>query len=191
MKYPILFSLFVLVGSSASAFAQSSGQSATVNIGVIEQAESIELQSSGGSAGGAAVGAVIGYNLGSGKSKSKRRRRAVIGGVIGSAAASSGTTPGMQYTVKLDNGSTVVVISDQIQLRVGDCVSVEEASSMTNIRQQDPAACNPEVKEAIADLQDELIEDADECAQVKQELLAAKTIDEVELATAKSRILCN
>jgi hypothetical protein len=36
-----------------------------------------------------------------------------------------------------------------------------------------------------------LVEDAEECAQVKQDLLAAKTTEEVEIATAKARILCN
>jgi len=36
-----------------------------------------------------------------------------------------------------------------------------------------------------------LAEDADECAQVKQELLDAKTVEEVEIATAKAKILCN
>ena len=146
-----------------------------------------------GKSGGAGTvaGAAIGYNVGSGKSSSKKRRHAIIGGAIGGAAGSSGTTPGMQYTVKFADGSSAIVVSDQVQLRVGDCVSVEEARSMTNIREQDPAACNPEVEEAVTDLQDELLEDAEECAQVKQELLDAKTTEEVEVATAKARILCN
>ncbi len=43
----------------------------------------------------------------------------------------------------------------------------------------------------MADLQDELVEDATECAQVKQELLDAKTTEAIEIATAKARILCN
>ena len=59
---------------------------------------------------------------------------------------------------------------------------------MTNIREQDAAACNPEIKEALTELQDELAEDATECAQVKQELLDAKTTEAVETATAKARL---
>ena len=137
------------------------------------------------------VGAAVGYNIGSGKSSSRKRRNAVIGGAIGSKAGSSGTTPGMQYTVKMGDDSLIAIVSDQLGLKVGDCVSVEQSGNSTNIRQQDPAACNPAVKEAVADLQDEMIEDANECAQVKQELLDAKTVEEVEVATAKARILCN
>ena len=168
------------------------GESATVKIGVVDKAESVTLQNTGESSGaGAVAGAVIGYNAGSGHSSSKKRRRAMICGSIGAAAGASGTTPGMEYTVKMDDGSTTIIISDQVHLKAGDCVSVEQVKDMTNIREQDPAACNPEVKEALTDLQDELVEDADECAQVKQELLDAKTTEAVEIATAKARILCN
>ena len=192
MKSPILFFLFVLAVSSMSALAQSSGQSATVRMGVVDKAESVTLQNTGDDAGkGAVLGAAIGYNAGSGNSHSTKRRRAVIGGAIGAAAGSSGTDPGMQYTVKLDDGSTTIIVSDQVHIKAGDCVSVEQVKDMTNIREQDPAACNPEVKEAVADLQDELVEDATECAQVKQELLQAETTEAVEIATAKARILCN
>jgi outer membrane lipoprotein SlyB len=193
----VMKSIFLTIGcavaiGTAPVFAQSSGQSVSVRIGVIDKAEAVTLQNTGTDAGkGALVGGAIGYNLGSGKSSSKKRRHAVIGGALGAAAGRSGTAPGMEYTVKLDDGSTVVVISDQVHLKAGDCVSIEQARTLTNIREQDPAACNPEVREALADLQDELAEDADECAQVKQELLAATTIEAVEIATAKARILCN
>ena len=190
MKYLTFLFLFVIVAANTPALAQKSGQSTTVNIGVVEQAAQVTLESSS-SAGGAVVGAVVGYNIGGGKSKSRRRRNAVIGGAIGSRAGSSGTSPGMQYTVKIGDGSAIVVVSDQLEIKVGDCVSVEQVGDSANIRRQDPAACNPAVKEAVSDLQDELIEDANECALVKQELLAAKTIDEIEIATAKARILCN
>ncbi|MCP4471874.1 MAG: hypothetical protein GY815_14535 [Gammaproteobacteria bacterium] len=192
MKHMLTIALLLLLAAGAPALAQSSGQGARVTIGVVEKAESVTLQNTGQSgAGGTVAGAAIGYNLGSGNSSSQRRRRAIIGGAVGGAIGSSGTTPGMQYTVKFADGSLAVVVSDQVHLRVGDCVSVEEARSMTNIREQDPVACNPEVEEAITELQDELSEEADKCALAKQELLDATTIEEVEVATAKSRILCN
>ncbi len=193
MKTIILLSILTLMSINFSAYAQSSGQSATVKIGMVEDTESVTLRYSGRNSGkGAVLGATIGYNAGSGHSGSKKRRRAMIGGSIGSAAGASGSeAPGMQYTVKFDDGTMMLVISDQTHIKTGDCVSVEQAGEMTNIREQDPAACNPEVKEALSDLQDELVEDADECAQVKEELVAAKTTEEVELATAKARILCN
>lgn len=189
MKNLLLIFMLVAAAASIPVLAQSSGQSATINIGVVENAEKVTLQSSG-SGTGALVGAAVGYNIGSGKSKSRKRRNAVIGGAIGSRASSK-TYPGMQYSVKIGDGSMIVVISDQLELKVGDCVSVEQVKDTANIRRQDPVACDPSAKKAVAELQDELIEDANECAAVKQELLDAKTIEEVEVATAKSRILCN
>jgi len=192
MKHLTIIPFLLLMATTTSAFAQSSGQSARVTMGVVDKAEAVTLQDTGeDAAAGAVVGGVIGYNLGSGKSSSKKRRHAIIGGAIGANAGRSGTTPGMRYTVKFADGSSAIVISDQVHIKAGDCVSVEEARGMTNIREQDAAACNPELEEAIADLQDELVEEADECAQVKQELVDAKTIEEVEIATAKARILCN
>jgi len=145
MKYLFTLPFLALIAVATSAFAQSSGQSARVTMGVVEKAESVTLQNTGESgAVGTVAGAAIGYNTGSGKSSSKKRRHAIIGGAIGGAVGSSGTTPGMQYSVKFADGSSAIVVSDQVQLKVGDCVSVEESRGMTNIREQDPAACNPE-----------------------------------------------
>jgi len=109
----------------------------------------------------------------------------------GAAVASSGRSEGMQYTVQVADGSAIVVVSDQTQIQVGDCVTVGQSGNMANIRRQDPAACQSSSKEVIAEIEDELIEDAEECAAAKQELLAAKTTEELELASAKARILCN
>ncbi len=192
MKNILLPLLLLLIVVHMPSHAQSSGQSARVSMGTVEKADAVTLQNTGkGGSAGTVAGAAVGYNIGSGNSSSKKRRRAIIGGAIGGAMGSSGTTPGMQYTVKFTDGNSVIVVSDQVHIKVGECVSVEESRGMTNIRKQDSAACNPIVKEAVTDLQDELAEDADECAQVRQELLAAKTTEEVEIATAKAKILCN
>ena len=99
----------------------------------------------------------------------------------------------MEYTVKFLDGSTTTLVSDQVHLGVGQCVSVELIDKSANVREQDPAACNPDpqAQEAVVELKDEMVEDAAECAQAKQELLDAKTTEQVEVATAKARILCN
>jgi outer membrane lipoprotein SlyB len=188
MKYATL--IFLLVSTITNAQEQTSDQGTSVNTGIVESAERVALQESSG-AGGAVVGAAIGYNVGSGKSSSKKRRHAIIGGSIGAAATAKDPTEGMKYTVKFLDGSTISLVSDQFEIKIGDCVSVEQVKDTANIRHQDPAACNPDVKEAVTELQDELIEDANECAAAKQELSNAETMEAVEIATAKARILCN
>ena len=188
MKHLILLMMLLCFATSLPSLAQVSGQNATVTVGIVEQAQSITLQSTGG-ARGAVVGGALGYA--SGSSRKRSRRNAIIGGATGAALSSSGQSKGMQYTVKVGDGSAIVVVSDQTEVQVGDCVTVEQVGSSANIRRQDPAACEASSKEVVAAIEDELIEDANECALVKQEVLAAKTQEELELATAKAKILCN
>ena len=179
---------FTAVATAVMVLFSSAAWSSNVRIGVIEGAQRVTLQSS--SAGGAVVGGAIGYNLGSGNSDSKKRRRAVIGSAVGSAASTS-TEEGMEYTVKFTDGTTMSIVSNQTELELGTCVSVEPTGQSVNIREQDPAACDPAAAEVVEDLQDELQADAAECAAAKQELLDAKTAEAVELATSKAKILCN
>jgi outer membrane lipoprotein SlyB len=168
--------------------AQVSGQNAVINVGTVQQAKPITLQSTGGGKG-AVVGGALGYA--SGSSKKRSRRNAIIGGAAGAAVASSGASQGMQYTVKVNDGSSIVVISDQTEIQLGDCVTVEQVGNAANIRRQDPVACEAAGKAAVAAIQEELVEDANECAAVKQQIVDAKTKDKIEMATAKAKILCN
>ena len=190
MRISSIAVLFGISLFSFAAWAQKSGQSATVNLGIVQQAEQVTLQSTGGGKG-ALVGGTLGYASGSGKSKSKKRRNAIIGGAAGAALSSSGTAPGMQYTVRTGDGSAIVVVSDQTEIQIGDCVSVEQVGDRANIRRQDPDACRPSSAPVIEAIEDELLEDATECDAAKQELLAATTQEQLELATAKANILCN
>jgi outer membrane lipoprotein SlyB len=190
MTRRLLFLASLCLVVSMPVAAQKSGMSATITLGVVQQVERITLQSTGGGKG-AVVGGALGYASGSGKSKSKKRRNAIIGGAAGAALSSSGKSEGRQYTVKVNDGNLIVVVSDQTEIQIGDCVSVEQSGDMANIRRQDSLACQPEIMAALDDVEEELIEDANECAAVKQEIVNAKTQEEIELATAKARILCN
>ncbi len=187
MKHWISISIALGLSVSFSASAQKAGQNATVTLGVVQSAERVTLQSTGGGKG-AAVGGTLGYA--SGSSKKKSRRNAVIGGAAGAALSSSGKSEGMQYAVRVGDGSVIVVVSDQTQIQIGDCVTVEQSGDMANIRRQDPLACErPEVV-ASPDVQSEFVDDADKCAAAKRELLDATTKEALELATAKANILC-
>jgi len=170
------------------AHAQRQGQSVSIQVGVVQSAERVTLQSEGGGKG-AVVGGTLGYA--SGSSKSKSRRNALIGGVAGAALSSSGQSQGMQYAVKMNDGSAVVVVSDQTEIQVGDCVTIEQSGDRTNIRRQDPAACDPDYAKVVEELEDELEEEASACDVAKQEILNASNAEEIELATAKAKILCN
>lgn len=187
MKHWISISIALVLSVSLPAVAQKAGQNATVTLGVVQSAERVTLQSTGGGKG-AAVGGTLGYA--SGSSKSKSRRNALIGGTAGALVSRSGESQGMQYAVRVGDGSVIVVVSDQTQIQIGDCVTVEQSGDMANIRRQDPLACENSAAAQSEDVQSEFMDSADKCAAAKRELLDATTTEELELATAKANILC-
>jgi len=186
--------MFVVAGlmlTPAPAEAQQKGQSVKVQHGVVVKAERVDLKDSK-TTQGALIGGTIGLVASSGKSgKTKRRNTAlgaVGGGLIGSARST--TQMGMMYTVEIAGGA-VKVVTDQTEIHMGDCVVVEETSQGTNLRRVNPEVCDPAAAEVVADLQDEFVEEAEECAMARKEFAAAKTDAEFDRALMKVDILCN
>jgi hypothetical protein len=98
----------------------------------------------------------------------------------------------MVYDVKLSGaaGSTQV-ITDQREIRVGDCVAVERAGETANLRRVSSAYCDEANAAAVAAVAEESAEEADECYEAKQAVVNAETVEEAELAATKMRLLCN
>jgi outer membrane lipoprotein SlyB len=176
---------------SGGAIAQKSGQSARITVGKVEQAKPVQLDSNAG--GGALVGGALGWAATRNKSSAKQLGGAALGAAAGGAVAnrSQGDRSGVQYVVRTGDGSAVTIVSDQTQIAIGDCVTVEEHSKGANIRRIDPSACAPKSEQVISSLEEEMQEEAAECATAKDELLAAETADQFELAKRKMDILCN
>lgn len=63
--------------------------------------------------------------------------------------------------------------------------------SGANIRRTSPTMCQPSSDKVMDEVADEMQEEADECNQAKERLLAAKTAEEVEVAKQVMHILCN
>ncbi len=176
---------------AAGAQAQKSGQSACITVGKVEQAKPVQLDSNAGK--GALVGGAAGWAATRNKSSSKQALGAATGALLGGgiSSRSQGDRSGMQYVVRTGEGSAVTIVSDQTQIAVGDCVTVEEHSKGANIRRIDPTACEPKGDQVVAELEEEMQEEAAECAAAKDELMAAETAEQFELAKRKMDILCN
>lgn len=184
----------VLVGLGM-AEAQRSGQNASISIGVVQKVEDIDLQSQAAPRG-ALVGGMLAYHTtGDRRSSSTKWGRAAAGAIAGGALAraAEGDLSGKLYTVDLGGGKMIQVVSDQREIRLGDCVVVEEAKGQANVRRADPSMCAPEAEAAVAsaDVQEELQEEAAECLAAKDELLAAETDEQFQLARQKMNIFCN
>lgn len=174
------------------ALGQRAGQSITVRTGTVTAMRSVDLND-GNAIGGALVGGAFGAALTrSSKGSGRRDRNAAIGAVLGGAAAASRTRPGRVYTVTTNEGTMIQIATEQTEIRVDDCVFVEEAGGTANIRRAPATACEPETRELLSDaaIVEEMREEASECAAAKQELIDADSDDRLDRAARKVKLLC-
>ena len=172
--------------------AQRAGQSVTVRTGTVTAMKSVDLND-GNAIGGALVGGAFGAALTrSSKSSSRRNRNAAIGAVLGGASAASKTRPGRVYTVTTNEGTAIQIATEQTEIRVDDCVFVEESGGTANIRRAPATACDPASQDVMKDaaIIEEMQEEASECAAAKQELVDADSDDAIDRAVRKVKLLC-
>jgi len=99
----------------------------------------------------------------------------------------------MQYTIETGPGSRIVVVTDQTQVRVGDCVNVEQAGSGTaNVRRVSESLCDAVFDNQIdEELQTYMNREADACLKAKDRLWEAESDDAFEVAVRRVDFLCN
>jgi outer membrane lipoprotein SlyB len=187
-----LIAAVFLTLAAPRADAQRAGQSATVRTGTVTAMRSVDLND-GNAIKGALVGGAFGAALTrSSKGSGRRDKNAAIGAVLGGAAAASKTRPGRVYTVTTNEGTMIQVATEQTELRVDDCVFVEEAGGSANIRRAPATACDPASQQVMQDaaIIEEMQEEASECAAAKQELVDADSDDAIDRAVRKVKLLC-
>lgn len=190
-KMGVLTLILLSLTVTAPVVAQKAGQSAKISTGLVERVERVDLQSEAGK--GALVGGTLGLLSAGGKSSGKKARNTIIGAAAGGAIAGSaqGSRYGMAYSVRTGEGTVIRVISDQTEVRTGDCVVVEEAGGTANLRRVTPTMCEAASARAREQVQDSFEREATECLNAKQQLVEATTADELDLAKRKMEILCN
>lgn len=128
--------------SSKSGSVYERGQARTeqtVRTGVVEHVREVQIEgtkSAVGTVAGGAVGGVAGSTVGQGRgSMIGAVIGAVIGGVAGSAAEEGVTRkPGLEITVKLDNGTVVAVVQEADErFNVGDRVRILSGQGVSRV----------------------------------------------------------
>lgn len=188
----ILLALATVVTPANNSFAQRAGQSVTVRTGTITAMKSVDLND-GNALKGAVVGGAFGAALTrSSKSSGRRDRNAAVGALIGGAASAAQTRPGRIYTVTTNEGTIIQIATEQTEIRVDDCVYIEEAGGTSNIRRAPAAACAPGSQEVLREpaVVAELEGEASACMAAKEELVNAESDAAVERAVTKIQILC-
>jgi outer membrane lipoprotein SlyB len=174
------------------ALAQRAGQMASIRHGTVVGMQTVDLNNAD-ALKGALVGGAFGAALTkSSKGSSRRRRNAAIGAVIGTAAGAAKRQSGRQYSVRTNEGTVIQIVTEQTEIRVNDCVTVEESGGRANIRRAALSACDV-ASQAIMnepDIQADLQEEAAECAVAKEGLINAETDEQMDFAVRKIQILC-
>jgi hypothetical protein len=160
-----------------------------VNHGIVEDIEQVEIKSK--AAQGAVLGGLIGVT-GSRGSSGDHVRSAAAGALIGGllTRALEGSNKATAYTVRLNNGSTVKIITEAKHIKMGDCVAFETGKS-SNIRKTTTALCEPnQPQKTNQALQAHHQEEAKECHDAKKQLLDATSEAEINAISHKVRVLC-
>jgi outer membrane lipoprotein SlyB len=167
---------------------------ARVQYGRITAVTPVTLDGGSGRNVGAIVGGAVGLASGRNQSSSNRALRALggaaAGGAVGNAA---GASQAFEYTVLVGGTNTVRVVTEQVGLRVGDCVSVEQGQ-FANIRMVSDARCTTPPRTggsgAAPAPNANDVRAANACEQAKQQVLSANTDAAFETAERRMRLLC-
>ena len=176
---------------SGAAQAQKSGQSIQISYGVVVGSKYVQESSDAGKS--ALKGGAVGLYSARDKSSSTKWASAAVGaGLAGrNKAKSEGSREAREYQVRTNTG-VVVIISDQTEIQVDDCVQLENpGNTNANIRRVAGTFCEPDAAEVIAEVQDEMQEEAQECVAAKQEVLASETEETFDRAMQKMSIFCD
>ena len=76
---------------------------------------------------------------------------------------------GRRYYVRTHEGTDIQIVTEQTEIRIDDCVIVEEAGGRANIRRTALSACDVASQTVMnePDIQAELQEEAAECTVAK------------------------
>ncbi|HKE92716.1 MAG TPA: hypothetical protein VKB34_00305 [Povalibacter sp.] len=180
-----------VLSACATQPSQRPGASSTVQFGVVRSAQEITLDSNAGQ--GALIGGTLGLIAGGSSSTPRQVRNAIIGAGAGAAvtSAAQGNRRGMSYQVDMIDGSVVRIVTDQREIRTGDCVAIERVRETANIRRVAQSFCDRANTRAVQSVADHSSAEATACEAAKQELVRATTQEAVDLAARKVSLLCD
>lgn len=189
MKLYTLLLLTLSVALLAACAGQTSGSARGYEMRVryaeVTDIERVKLPSA--APAGAMVGGFTGIALSSGRSTRSQVASGLGGAALGALAvkALEGDRLGYSYRLQYADGSISNFITEKGYLQLGDCVSVERGQ-YANIRRVPGDMC--EKSGVVVDPVHR--RNAIQCHAAKEQLLDARTDEEIELASRKVAVIC-
>jgi outer membrane lipoprotein SlyB len=190
MKLQILALSLLCTACASNAIDRNQLNSTiTINYGTVIDIGQTKVDSS--APGGAVMGGIVGAAT---SGKHHRGKHALEGALAGGilSAMLDGSRKAYSYEIELKNGSEVKVVTEQSGIRVGDCVSFEQGRT-TNVRRVPSVHCEFHDHPAMQGsyVKSSASFDAAQCDAAKQQVLAAKTEEDVDLAIKKTSVFCD
>jgi len=176
--------LFAACASSTAPSAR--GYEVRIRYAQVEEIERVKLPSA--APAGAVVGGFTGLILSRDKSTGRQVASGIGGAALGGLAtrALEGDRLGYSYRLRFADNSVSEFITEKGYLQRGDCVSVERGE-YANIRRVASVLCEGGPSAAVDRSH---VRDAEQCHAAKDQLLAAVTEQEIEVASRKVAVIC-
>ena len=159
-----------------------------VQYGTIENIQQVQMDAAYGR--DSIIGGALGLLAASSGSTGTQVAGAAVGAGLGALVAKETAGTGQRYTIQLASGGDIAIVTEQKDLVVGDCVSVEQGKH-ANLRRVSSAMCSTDSSHPAYDaMHSSTKSEAAECHEIKQQLVNAKTGQETDIAYKKMRALC-
>jgi len=160
----------------------------SVQYGTVENIQQVAMKPN--YTAGSLIGGALGLLATSTHSATSQVAGAAGGAALGALISKETAGAGEKFTIRLVNGSTVDIVTENQNIDVGDCVSLEQGKE-ANIRRISSVMCTTAPSDpAYPVMNASAVKESQECLQVKQELLNATTEQETNIAYKKMRAFC-
>ena len=160
----------------------------SVQYGTVENIQQVAMSPDYGA--GSLIGGALGLLATSGHSTASQVGGAAAGAGLGALIAKETAGTGEKFTIRLVNNNTIDIVTENQNIQLGDCVSVEQGQH-ANIRRVSSVMCTtPASDPAYPSMNAANVQESQECQAVKRELLNAKTEQETSIAYKKMQAFC-
>lgn len=160
----------------------------SVQYGRIENIQQVAMAPNYGA--GALIGGALGLLATATHSGASQVAGAAAGAGLGALVARETAGSAEKFTVRLVNNSTIDIVTENQDIQLGDCVSIEQGQH-ANIRRVSSVMCStPSSDPAYNTMNTSAVQESAECHTAKQELLKATTTEQTDISYKKMRAFC-
>jgi outer membrane lipoprotein SlyB len=160
----------------------------SVQYGRIENIQQVAMAPNYGA--GALIGGALGLLATATHSGASQVAGTAAGAGLGALIAKETAGSAEKFTVRLVNNSTIDIVTENQDIALGDCVSVEQGQH-ANIRRVSSVMCStPASDPAYQPMNNSAVQESAQCLEAKQELMKATTVEQTDIGYKKMRAFC-